>query len=1043
MPPPQTSFTNSTPTPLQSSIIAAPPVVVSSAKKGRAAPDAAKLPRTAITQRGTILYHKPNRPGALIKCAFLPLLGALLSLCTPAALSKAPKLLLNINTTAAPQNSSPQYLGRLGGKVLFGATDASGAGLWTTNGTAAGTVLVHRLTVTAQTIFPGVPNFFIFKNRGYFVGDDGTHGAEPWSTDGTAAGTSLLKDLASGPSASNPQFLASIGPRLVFSARDGAGVQQMYVTDGTSRGTHALTSFSADEGGGVTTDIRLHDKVFQPVGDRFYFVHVDNAFLHHIWVSDGTVPGTHEVTPGSDSIGLGASSETHGFTPVGNLVLYVSNGLLWSIDNTTGQIAEVVAVGGTPFLGPPNVDETFDPVRMNGFALFLASDLGFGPRQLWRSDGTAAGTYCLATIGITPNTAAGFLQRVGDRAIFIGQDDQNGIQLWSTDGTTANTMRLTSASEPSNEIFPIAIYATTLGGTTAYLSRPDGLQSRTWSLWRTDGTLAGTRRVTGLPSIDQSEAGLTRVTGDATAAFVEISNPVGTTSLFKYDPIADASATLSASLNINVIDGFLFTDGTLYFSSTDPLTGDEPWLSDGTSRGTRLIVDLNPEVSDIGSDPDEFVALGNALVFTADDGVHGRELWRSDGTTNGTRLLADVNPGAVSSNPNHLFVGKGALYFFATDANGSQKFMRFATVGGTVQALATLSPPDPPFPGGFGGCPQTTPVVLNGNVYFSAADGSSGQELWTTDGTVAGTHRVADINPGAADAFPCYLAVLGSRIYFAATGPNGTELWSSDGSTVGTMQVADIAPGPVGSNPFNLVAFKGRLYFSATDGLNGSQVWSTDGTAVGTTTLAHIGSDPSSFAFPVGALPNALLIEAEIFQTQPLGTGLLLWSTDGTAANTARLGTVTVGNVFLDNGVVAFLAGLGGAGPEPWISDGTATGTHFLADINPTSSTTLLWFESFNRITLFGVTDPSFGEHLWRSDGTTAGTTLVGFVPTEPNYNNFGRPSAQHQPAARHRLTVKQTFFFVGNDPQTGSELYALTSDSRSMAPDSASSNSD
>jgi len=989
------------------------------------------------------MYHMLHRPCTLLRCTLLPLLGALLTLGAPAALSKAPKLLLNINTTAAPQNSSPQYLGRLGGKVLFGATDASGAGLWATNGTAAGTVLVHRLTVTAQTIFPGVSNFFIFKNRGYFVGDDGTHGAEPWSTDGTAAGTSLLKDLASGPSASNPQFLVSIGPRLVFSARDGAGVQQMYVTDGTSRGTHALTSFSANEGSGVTTDLRLHDNAFRPVGDRFYFVHIDNAFQHHIWVTDGTVPGTHELTPDSDSIGLGATSEPHGFTPVGNLVLYMSNGFLWSIDNTTGQIAEVVAVGGLPSLGPPTVDETFDPVMLNGFALFIGTSPVFGPRQLWRSDGTAAGTYCLATIGITPNTAAGFLKRVGDRVIFIGQDDQNGPQLWSTDGTTANTMRLTSASEPSNEIFPIAIYATTLGGTTAYLSLPDGLQDTTWSLWRTDGTPAGTRRVTGLPSVDQSEAGRTLVTGDATAAFVEISNPVGTTSLFKYDPTVDASATLSTSLNINVTDSFLFAGGTLYFSSTDLLTGDEPWLSDGTTRGTCLIVDLNPEVSDIGSDPDEFVALDNALVFTADDGVHGRELWRSDGTTNGTRLLADANPGAVSSNPNHLFVGKGGLYFFATDANGIQKFMRLATVGGTVQALASLSPPAPSFPGRFGGCQQTTPVVLNGKIYFSAADGSSGQELWTTDGTVAGTHRVADINPGTADAFPCYLAVLGSRIYFAATGPSGTELWSSDGSTVGTVPVADIAPGPVDSNPFNLVAFKGRLYFSATDGLKGSQVWSTDGTAAGTTTLAHITSDPSSFAFPVGVLPNALLIEAEVIQTQPLGVGFHLWSTDGTAANTARLGTVTVGDAFLDNGVVAFLAGLGGGGPEPWISDGTATGTHLLGDINPTSSTTLLWFESFNRITLFGVTDPSFGEHLWRSDGTTAGTTLVGFVPTEPNYNNFGQPSAQHQPAARHRLTVKQTFFFVGNDPQTGSELYALTSDSRSTATDTASLNND
>src|SRR3569833_1549589 len=71
-------------------------------------------------------------------------------------------------------------------------------------------------------------------------------------------------------------------------------------------------------------------------------------------------------------------------------------------------------------------------------------------------------------------------------------------------------------------------------------------------------------------------------------------------------------------------------------------------------------------------------------------------------------------------------------------------------------------------------------------------------------------------------------------------------------------------------------------------------------------------------AVPEGALPNALLIEADIVQVQPHGIGFHLWASVGSAENTARMGTVNVADAFLDIGVVAFLAGLGVAGPEAW-----------------------------------------------------------------------------------------------------------------------------
>ncbi len=94
---------------------------------------------------------------------------------------------------------------------------------------------------------------------------------------------------------------------------------------------------------------------------------------------------------------------------------------------------------------------------------------------------------------------------------------------------------------------------------------------------------------------------------------------------------------------------------------------------------------------------------------------------------------------------------------------------------------------------------------LNGKLYFSANDGTNGSELWETGGTAAGTVLVKDINPGAAGSWPLpnlfrspfgYQSGTFDRLWFTATdGATGFELWTTDGTAAGTTMWSDFRSG--------------------------------------------------------------------------------------------------------------------------------------------------------------------------------------------------------------------------------------------------------
>src|SRR5205814_347660 len=133
---------------------------------------------------------------------------------------------------------------------------------------------------------------------------------------------------------------------------------------------------------------------------------------------------------------------------------------------------------------------------------------------------------------------------------------------------------------------------------------------------------------------------------------------------------------------------------------------------------------------------------------------------------------------------------------------------------------------------------------------FGATTAATGVELFKSDGSGPGTVPVKDIYTATGDSGPILLTPFNNKMFFVAYipgyGETGGELYSSDGTEAGTGLVIDLNPGTAGASITAMRVFGNYLYFTATNGVIGKELWRTDGTAAGTSLIADINSSGDS-----------------------------------------------------------------------------------------------------------------------------------------------------------------------------------------------------
>ncbi|MHC4897010.1 MAG: ELWxxDGT repeat protein [Planctomycetota bacterium] len=442
---------------------------------------------------------------------------------------------------------------------------------------------------------------------------------------------SLLKDITAGPSSSLPARFVHVHGTVFFSAAEAVNGHALWKTDGTPAGTVLVKDFFPGPGGGV------QPRELTGLGGLLVCYADDSVNGAELWASDGTTKGTYmikDINPGNQ--------------------------------------------GRPVYMDPPT-----NLTVWKGKIYFSARN-GTHGRELWVTDGTAAGTRMVADIYKGNNysdSLPSYLTPVGNTLFFFAFEPTTGWELWKTDGTGSGTSLVKDVwpgKEPTlmtHNKFPFATGI--LNGNTLLFAAPNAKHG--YELWKSDGTTAGTV-------------------------------------LVKDMNVGTGHSYFSRN--------FCQAGPYVFYTATDGINGKELWRTDGTAKGTAMVKNIRPGAAD--SSPGWMVAFGNKVIFDADDGVRGRELWISDGTAAGTTLFLEIRPGSGSGLAPNLYshfhkVGDRFAYFTADDGvRGHELWRTDGTVAGTTLVADVWTGSGSSYPEFF--------TLSGGKLVFRARDGVSGQE---------------------------------------------------------------------------------------------------------------------------------------------------------------------------------------------------------------------------------------------------------------------------------------------------------------------------
>ena len=474
-----------------------------------------------------------------------------------------------------------------------------------------------------------------------------------------------------------------------------------------------------------------------------------------------------------------------------------------------------------------------------GDTLYFSANDGSTGSELWAYNTSNHSTWRVADIfsGSTTSWPGAYMHLlVGDTIYFSADDGSTGHELWAHDTSNHSTWQVADINSGSGSSYA-GSYISMLVGDTLYFGAQDG--STGYELWAHDTSNHSTWQV-----IDLNSGSGNGYPGYSTG---------------------NAGETLVGD--------------TIYFAGNDGSTGRELWAHDTSNHSTWQVADIYSGYSNPGTYM--MITVGDTLYFDASDGTYRHELWAHDTSNHSTWRVADISSGAGSSNPGQYmdgFVVGDTVYFSAADGSDGSELWAHDTSNHSTWQVADINTGS-----GHSKPGEYLTIIVGDTLYFDASDGSNSHALWAHDTSNRSTWRVSDIavsghsypdtpRRGAGD------LLVGDTLYFSASdGSSGNEWWAHDTSNHSTWQVADINSGAGNSDPGNYMEgflVGDTMYFSASDGSDGRELWAHRPLSIGYNT--NTGGAVTSWAINNTSLPTGLTFSTS--NGTIYGTPTQLWN---------------------------------------------------------------------------------------------------------------------------------------------------------------------
>jgi len=740
-------------------------------------------------------------------------------------------------TPAGSADQSVYAFQPLGDRFLFSRQFAGDiAQLWISDGTAGGSQLLatfdgNQSQTSVESLSALSSSMAVIVVRNLDTGD-GTL----WRTDGSISGTVQINAGAPDLNVPSTSQMVPVNGGVVFAARSATYGLEPWFSDGTDAGTHLLRDF-----------------VGSGDSDLFYFKAGTGAMLMRrstgmdlvdLWFTDGSTQGTWSLNA-ADSRLSEPDSIFFGFVTLGQNYVFLTRTCpsvincayrLWLVNSAAHSVA-LLKQFAAPYETSVDLSAAIaNAGPVNGHGIFAMYDASMGVEP-WSTDGTSAGTVQLADLApqvANSGSAPQPFASLGGAELFMVFDQSHGPSLWRTDGTAVGTSLISDAT-PFSPLGSSVPPATLQRGSLLFY--PAQERDGTVGLWRTDGSTSGTTRI-------QAFAGINNGPGPAScgAGFASSGNtfffgvsPNGVNKLYRSDGTSAGTTdlgsfpdTASASAPVCVLAAF---GGDIYFTAMDFTTDRSVlWRSNGLAGSQSVVMSGQGVFSSVTV----MRQLGNSLYFTGQlAGIWG--LYRIDGAGATPTLVVAHTGQNVSIRPGVLEALDSILLYPMCDATACHLARSDGTANGSfVLANALISPL----------FSRWAYVNYNGTLLFQAADSDAGMELWTSDGTLNGTHLLKDILPGTEKSKPRDFVDFNGLVYFRIdVTQDGVidypQLWRTDGTGAGTER-ANTTPMFYGTSQFNGLPGAGpppfgvagdHLFFSGFEPATEVELWQIENEA--------------------------------------------------------------------------------------------------------------------------------------------------------------------------------------------------------------------